>query len=94
MLSFVVSCIANLGAVFLHKLVQMGQALLMLLQAIMVQPKASSFARLIQQLYVVGVQSLIIILVSALFIGMVLGLQGFTLLSAYGSEQAVGQWWL
>ena len=91
MLSFVVSCIANLGAFFLHKLVQMGQALLMLLQAIMVQPKASSLARLIQQLYVVGVQSLIIILVSALFIGMVLGLQGFTLLSAYGSEQAVGQ---
>jgi phospholipid/cholesterol/gamma-HCH transport system permease protein len=63
----------------------------MLLQAIIVKPKTSSFPRLIQQLYVVGAQSLIIMLVSALFIGMVLGLQGYTLLAAYGSEQAVGQ---
>ncbi len=83
--------IAGLGAALLSKIAQMGQALLMLLQAIMVQPKTSSFPRLMQQLYVVGVQSLIIMLVSALFIGMVLGLQGYTLLSAYGSEQAVGR---
>lgn len=86
-----INFIANLGAGLLSKLVQMGHALLMLMQAIVVQPKSSSLPRLIQQLYVVGVQSLIIMLVSALFIGMVLGLQGYTLLSAYGSEQAVGQ---
>lgn len=42
MLRFMVDCIANLGAVLLHKLVQMGQALLMLLQATTVQPKAVS----------------------------------------------------
>ena len=86
-----ITFIAGLGAALLSKVAQMGQALLMLLQAIMVQPKTSSLPRLMQQLYVVGVQSLIIILVSALFIGMVLGLQGYTLLAAYGSEQAVGQ---
>ena len=83
--------IADLGSGLLGKLVRIGQALLMLLQATIVRPKASSLSRLIQQLYVVGVQSLIIILVSALFIGMVLGLQGYTLLAAYGTEQAVGQ---
>ena len=86
-----IDLIADLGSGLLGKLVRIGQALLMLLQAIIVRPKASSFSRLIQQLYVVGVQSLIIILVSALFIGMVLGLQGYTLLAAYGTEQAVGQ---
>ncbi|MGY8907501.1 MAG: lipid asymmetry maintenance ABC transporter permease subunit MlaE [Pseudomonadales bacterium] len=86
-----IGLIADLGSGFLGKLVRIGQALLMLMQAIIVQPKASSLSRLIQQLYVVGVQSLIIILVSALFIGMVLGLQGYTLLAAYGTEQAVGQ---
>ena len=86
-----IDLIADLGSGLLGKLVRIGQALLMLLQATIVQPKASSFSRLIQQLYVVGVQSLIIILVSALFIGMVLGLQGYTLLAAYGTEQAVGQ---
>tara|TARA_B100000809_G_C15070666_1_gene505871 strand:+ start:180 stop:962 length:783 start_codon:yes stop_codon:yes gene_type:complete len=86
-----INLIADLGSGLLGKLVRIGQALLMLLQATIVRPKASSFSRLIQQLYVVGVQSLIIILVSALFIGMVLGLQGYTLLAAYGTEQAVGQ---
>ena len=86
-----IDLIADLGSGLLGKLVRIGQALLMLLQATIVRPKASSLSRLIQQLYVVGVQSLIIILVSALFIGMVLGLQGYTLLAAYGTEQAVGQ---
>ena len=86
-----IDLIADLGSGLLGKLVRIGQALLMLLQATIVKPKASSLSRLIQQLYVVGVQSLIIILVSALFIGMVLGLQGYTLLAAYGTEQAVGQ---
>ena len=86
-----IDLIADLGSGLLGKLVRIGQALLMLLQATIVKPKASSLSRLIQQLYVVGVQSLIIIVVSALFIGMVLGLQGYTLLAAYGTEQAVGQ---
>jgi phospholipid/cholesterol/gamma-HCH transport system permease protein len=87
----IIKHIKDLGAALLNKLAKIGKALLMLLQAIIVKPKASSLPRLMQQLYVVGVQSLIIMLVSALFIGMVLGLQGYTLLAAYGSEQAVGQ---
>ncbi|MFT7185835.1 MAG: phospholipid/cholesterol/gamma-HCH transport system permease protein [Pseudohongiellaceae bacterium] len=48
-------------------------------------------ALLVYQLYKVGVLSLVIIIVSGLFIGMVLALQGFSLLVDYGSEQAVGQ---
>ncbi|MNO64469.1 putative phospholipid ABC transporter permease protein MlaE [compost metagenome] len=46
---------------------------------------------LVKQLYSVGVLSLAIIVVSGLFIGMVLALQGFNILVSYGSEQAVGQ---
>ena len=38
-----------------------------------------------------GVLSLAIIVVSGMFIGMVLSLQGFSILAKYGSEQAVGQ---
>ena len=45
----------------------------------------------IDQVCVVGVLSLSIIIVSGLFIGMVLGLQGYTILADYGSEQALGQ---
>jgi len=47
--------------------------------------------RLIQQLYFVGVLSVLIISVSGLFIGMVLGLQGYTTLVKFGAEQALGQ---
>lgn len=46
---------------------------------------------LTKQLYHVGVLSLVIIVVSGLFIGMVLALQGYSILSDYGSEQAIGQ---
>ncbi len=49
------------------------------------------FGLLVKQLHSVGVMSLVIIVVSGVFIGMVLALQGFNILSSYGSEQAVGQ---
>ena len=75
----------------LQRLSRLGAALLMLVQSLLVLPGPRGWQRLTQQLYVVGVQSFIIILVSAGFIGMVLGLQGYTLLVDYGSEQAVGQ---
>ena len=51
----------------------------------------SGFPLLMKQLYFIGVLSLAIIVVSGLFIGMVLGLQGYTILSDYGSESAIGQ---
>lgn len=46
---------------------------------------------LIRQLYFVGVYSLVIIIVSGLFIGMVLALQGYTVLVRFGADQALGQ---
>ena len=52
---------------------------------------ATGFPLLVKQLYAVGVLSLAIVVVSGLFIGMVLGLQGYTILSDYGSESAIGQ---
>jgi phospholipid/cholesterol/gamma-HCH transport system permease protein len=52
---------------------------------------ATGFPLLLRQLYFVGVLSLAIVVVSGLFIGMVLGLQGYTILSDYGSEAAIGQ---
>jgi phospholipid/cholesterol/gamma-HCH transport system permease protein len=45
---------------------------------------------IIRELYFTGVMSLIIILVSGLFVGMVLGLQGYQTLQTYGSESALG----
>ena len=48
------------------------------------------FGLVIRELYFTGVLSLIIIVVSGLFVGMVLGLQGYETLQKYGSESAVG----
>jgi phospholipid/cholesterol/gamma-HCH transport system permease protein len=44
----------------------------------------------IHQIYNAGARSLIIIMLSGLFVGMVLGLQGFDLLQRFGSEDALG----
>ncbi|MDP0562838.1 MAG: lipid asymmetry maintenance ABC transporter permease subunit MlaE [Candidatus Endonucleobacter sp. (ex Gigantidas childressi)] len=46
---------------------------------------------LVKQLYSIGFLSLIIITISGLFIGMVLGLQGYNILVRYGAEDSVGQ---
>jgi len=48
------------------------------------------FPLIIQQLYSVGVLSLLIILVSGLFVGMVLGLQGYNTLVDFGAEESLG----
>jgi phospholipid/cholesterol/gamma-HCH transport system permease protein len=48
------------------------------------------FHLVIKEIYFTGVLSLIIMLVSALFVGMVLGLQGYNTLQKYGSSEAVG----
>ena len=45
---------------------------------------------LIQQVYSVGVLSLLIIVVSGLFVGMVLGLQGYNTLVDFGAEESLG----
>lgn len=46
---------------------------------------------LVRQLYFIGVYSLVIIVVSGVFIGMVLSLQGYTVLVRFGADQALGQ---
>ncbi|MDB5863829.1 MAG: transporter permease [Betaproteobacteria bacterium] len=61
--------------------------------ALTVASSGATFRRLqllIRELYFTGVLSLIIILVSGLFVGMVLGLQGYHTLQTYGSESALG----
>ncbi len=69
----------------------LGRAGLMLWGAIFIAPRPSKgVPLLIKQLYVIGVQSMIIVLVSGLFIGMVLALQGYTILVDFGTEDSLG----
>ena len=48
------------------------------------------FSLTIREIYFTGVLSLVIILVSGTFVGMVLGLQGYDTLQRYGSSEALG----
>ena len=48
------------------------------------------FRLTVREIYFAGVMSLVIIMVSGLFIGMVLGLQGFETLQHYGAEETMG----
>lgn len=80
------------GRAGLDVLASLGRSSLFLLHAIFGRGTAGNpLQLLIKQLYSVGVMSLAIIVVSGIFIGMVLSLQGFNILARYGSEQAVGQ---
>lgn len=68
-----------------------GRATLMLLGALFGKPEFRKHTPLlIKQLYVLGVQSLLIILLSGLFIGMVLGLQGYVVLVDFAAETSLG----
>ena len=80
-----------LGAVTLHSFQRLGRGSLFLLEVIMAS--ASLFSRpmlLVKQLYAVGVQTLIIIVVAGLFVGMVMALQSYYALVDFGAEDSVG----
>lgn len=82
--------IQRLGRTTIERVEGIGAASILLSQALFARPSLGGFSLFIQQMYRVGVLSLLIIIVSGLFIGLVLGLQGYTILVNYGSESALG----
>lgn len=83
--------IQHLGARTLYSFQRLGRASVFLVEVI--AGSASLFMRprlLIKQLYSVGVQTLIIIVVAGLFVGMVMALQSYYALIDFGAEDSVG----
>lgn len=69
-----------------------GRSGLMLWRGIVCIPRfQKSIPLLIKQIYAEGWMSLVIIVVSGLFIGMVVGLQGYNVLQRFGATSALGQ---
>jgi len=69
----------------------LGDISLFLLRLIADTPRALlRFGLIGRQIFNCGALSLVIIMLSGLFVGMVLGLQGFQLLQRFGSEEALG----
>ena len=83
--------IAKLGAAVREKISGMGYGARFFLRLCLQALAAWRRPRLIiDQIHFIGNYSLSIILVSGLFVGLVLGLQGYYTLQRYGSEQALG----
>lgn len=80
----------SVGASTLGKISAVGRAGVMLFGALIAVPRLKNIPLTVKQVNVVGVQSLLIILVSGLFIGMVMALQGYTILVDYGAEGSLG----
>lgn len=80
------------GAKTINKLQDLGLAGVFLIKVLLSKPKTKHLGgALKEQVYQIGVLSCLIIIVSALFIGMVVGLQGFNTLQKFGATSALGQ---
>jgi len=84
------NALQKLGRAVLHSLQRLGRGHLFLLDTLrhlggmLLRPSL-----LIKQIYSVGVQTLLIILVAGFFVGMVLGLQAYYALVDFGAEDAI-----
>ena len=86
-----IGALRSLGAGVIDRIWRLGFATRFLLA--MLQHSGASFRRLhltIREIYFGGVLSLLIISVSGLFVGLVLGLQGYETLQRFGSSDALG----
>jgi len=89
--NLVVRALGALGRQVTTRIWRLGYASRFFIAILMAS--GTSFRRIhltIREIYFTGVLSLIIILVSGLFVGMVLGLQGYDTLQRYGSTEALG----
>lgn len=83
--------IQRLGAWTLDSIGRWGRAAIFLAQTLAGMAWVlRRFGLVIQQVFSVGVLTLVIIVVSGLFVGMVLGLQGYNTLVDFGAETSLG----
>ena len=90
-LSVVLALFRRLGAAAIDAVARLGYAARFFVAVLGHSPAA--FRRLhltLREIYFSGVLSLVIILVSGLFVGMVLALQGYDVLTRYGADESLG----
>ncbi|MCP4411833.1 MAG: lipid asymmetry maintenance ABC transporter permease subunit MlaE [Gammaproteobacteria bacterium] len=80
----------QLGESTFNSIATAGRAGFLLTATLFRFPKRQDLKLTYDQLHNIGVQSFLIIAVSGFFIGMVLGLQGYTTLIKFGAESSLG----
>lgn len=81
----------QLGHATLSTMQKLGRANLFICHVLTGLPEILRRIRLLlAQVYSVGVLTILLVSVSGLFVGMVLGLQGYNVLSDFGAEQTLG----
>lgn len=86
-----VELLASFGRKGLNALERLGRAHLLFAQILLgITSLIPRLGLLIVQTQAVGVRTFTIVVVSGLFVGMVLGLQGFYVLSQFGAEESLG----
>jgi phospholipid/cholesterol/gamma-HCH transport system permease protein len=85
------SVFKELWQTLIDSLVGLGAVVRFLLRMIVLAPSVLwRYDLVLAQIWNAGALSLVIIMLSGLFVGMVLGLQGFQLLQRFGSEESLG----
>jgi phospholipid/cholesterol/gamma-HCH transport system permease protein len=83
--------LARFGRLGLSAMERLGRGHLLLLQILLgIGSLLRRLGLLVTQIHSIGVRTTTIIIVSGLFVGMVLGLQGYYVLSQFGAEESLG----
>ncbi|MBF0296990.1 MAG: ABC transporter permease [Magnetococcales bacterium] len=91
MFSQTIDFIQKIGATFLENIQEMGRMFLFLWDvALSFVTPPFRWTNLLKQIHFIGIRSLFVIALTAIFAGMVLALQGYYTLSRFGSEALLG----
>ena len=83
--------VKKLGHITLSGVEEIGKFSIFFMQGFFnIFTSASQIGKIIEQIYIIGVKSLVIIIFTGIFTGMVLGLQGYYTLVKFGSEGLLG----
>ncbi|HIH2762565.1 MAG TPA: MlaE family lipid ABC transporter permease subunit [Candidatus Azoamicus sp. MARI] len=89
---FILNKIEIFGLTCVNVIVSVGKSVFLLKNIIFSKLEyRKTFIHILKHLYFIGVLSLGLIILSALFIGMVVGLQGHYILQKFGTEEIIGQ---
>lgn len=87
-----IKSIQRLGSLTLELFIKSGRAGILLFNVLYRRPRfIKSFPLVVEQLFFIGILSLLIIIVSGAFVGMVISLQGYNTLVKFGAEAQLGQ---